>query len=126
MNPLFASPQTVQATHAGGLSELAHVMLALLLVLGVMLVLARIVRRARGTGPHATQLLEVLAQVSLGTKERAVLVRVGSTQVLLGVAPGQVSPLHVLTDAVAPAPAPAASPAFATTFQAMLRRSLGR
>ena len=57
--------------------------------------------------------------------ERAVLMRVGRTQVLLGVAPGQVSPLHVLAEPFE-APAPQSTPAAAVSFQALLRRSLGR
>ena len=125
MNPMFASPQAMPVAHTGGISELAHVVVALFLVLGVVLVLAKVVRRARGAGSRGAQLLEVLAEVSLGTKERAVLMRVGRTQVLVGVAPGQVSPLHVLTEPFEAA-APQSTPAPAVTFQALLRRSLGR
>ena len=122
---MFAAPQALPAAHAGGISELAHVIVALFLVLGVVLVLAKVVRRARGTGARGAQLLEVLAEVSLGAKERAVLMRVGRTQLLVGVSPGQVNALHVLSDPVETQPATAA-PAFAPAFQALLRRSLGR
>ena len=122
---MFAAPQALPVAHAGGISELAHVIVALFLVLGVVLVLAKVVRRARGTGARGAQLLEVLAEVSLGAKERAVLMRVGRTQLLVGVSPGQVSALHVLSDPVETQPATAV-PAFAPTFQALLRRSLGR
>ncbi|EQD42713.1 Flagellar biosynthesis protein, FliO, partial [mine drainage metagenome] len=47
----------------------------------------------RGPRPGA---LEILASMPLGAKERAVLVKVGDAQILLGVAPGQVNTLHVL------------------------------
>jgi flagellar protein FliO/FliZ len=126
MNPLFASPQAVPATHAGGISELAHVIVALFLVLGVLLVLAKVVRHLRGPGVRGSQRLEVLAEVSLGAKERAVLVRVGSAQLLLGVAAGRVSSLHVLAEPAEPLPPAQAAAAFPVTFQALLRRSLGR
>jgi flagellar protein FliO/FliZ len=122
---MFASPQAIPAAHTGGISELAHVVVALFLVLGVVLVLAKVVRRARGAGARGAQMLEVLAEVSLGAKERAVLMRVGRTQVLVGVAAGQVSPLHVLAEPLDPLPAEATH-ASAPTFQALLRRSLGR
>jgi flagellar protein FliO/FliZ len=125
MNPLFASPQTVPAVHTGGLSELAHVIVALLLVLGLLLILARLVRHARSGGTRTSRQLQVLAQVSLGAKERAVLVRVGTVQLLVGVAPGRVSRLHLLAEPVAPPSAPA-TPAFAATLQGLLRRGLGR
>ena len=122
---MFASPQAIPAAHSGGISELAHVVVALFLVLGVVLVLAKVVRRARGAGARGAPLLEVLAEVSLGAKERAVLMRVGRTQVLVGVAPGQVRALHVLADPLEPA-LPQAPQAPGVSFQALLRRSLGR
>jgi flagellar protein FliO/FliZ len=121
---MFAAPQAVPAAHAGGVGELAHVVLALLVVLTVLLVLATLVRRARNWGARGPQHLEVLANVSLGTKERAVLLRVGDLQLLLGVAPGRVSALHVLAQPLESNP-PAAAPAGAVSFQALLRRSLG-
>jgi len=44
--------------------------------------------------------IEIVADAALGTKERAVLVQVGKQQMLLGVAPGRVSLLHVLEEPV--------------------------
>ncbi len=127
MKPVFAAPASLPAAHSGGVSELAHVALALILVLALVLVLAAVVRRMRGLSPRASQLMEVLADVPVGAKERAVLVRVGATQLLLGVAPGRVNALHVLPESATSAP-PAATPAAAPvppTFQSILRRSLG-
>jgi flagellar protein FliO/FliZ len=126
MNPLFAAPQAVPAAHGGGVSELAHVIVALLLVLGVVLVLARLLRRVRGLGGGQAQSLAVLAQVSLGAKERAVLVRVGRTQLLVGVAPSQVSMLYVLPEPLEADAGAAPAPAFASSFQALLRKGLGQ
>jgi len=40
--------------------------------------------------------VQVLGGVSLGTRERAVLLSVDGTRLLVGVAPGQVRTLHVL------------------------------
>jgi flagellar biogenesis protein FliO len=45
--------------------------------------------------------IEIVADISLGQKERAVLVQVGEQQILLGVAPGRVNTLHVLAEPVA-------------------------
>ncbi len=128
---MFAAPASLPAAPSGGVSELAHVALALILVLVLVLALAALVRRLRGLNPRASQLMEVLGEVPVGAKERAVLVRVGTTQLLLGVAPGRVSPLHVLPQsavAAAPAAVPATAPAAAPappSFQSILRRSLG-
>jgi flagellar protein FliO/FliZ len=122
---MFAAPQAVPAAHAGGVGELAHVVVALLIVLGVLLVLATLVRRARGWSMRTPRHLEVLADVPLGAKERAVLLRVGSLQLLLGVAPGRVSALHVLPQPLEPLAPAAQESARAPSFQALLRRSLG-
>jgi flagellar protein FliO/FliZ len=122
---MFAAPQAVPAAHAGGVGELAHVVIALLVVLGVLLLLATLVRRARGWSTRGPKPLEVLADVPLGAKERAVLVRVGSLQLLLGVAPGRVSALHVLAEPLAPLAPTADERPGALSFQALLRRSLG-
>jgi flagellar protein FliO/FliZ len=122
---MFAAPQAVPAVHAGGIGELAHVVIALLIVLGVLLVLATLVRRARSWGLRGPKHLEVLADVPVGAKERAVLLRVGGMQLLLGVAPGRVTVLHVLPQPLEPASPAAGNPAPAVSFQALLRRSLG-
>jgi flagellar protein FliO/FliZ len=42
--------------------------------------------------------IAILSGVSLGPRERAVLLRVGNTRLLVGVAPGRVQTLHVLDD----------------------------
>ena len=69
------------------------------------------------------------ADLPLGQKERAVLIRAGNTQILRGVAPGRVSTLHVLTEPVSVTPP--TQPADAgmperPTFKALLMKSLGK
>jgi flagellar protein FliO/FliZ len=122
---MFAAPQAVPAAHSGGIGELAHVVIALLVVLGVLLLLATLVRRARGWTSRGPKHLEVVADVPLGAKERAVLLRVGGQQLLLGVAPGRVSALHVLSEPLTPLAPVSQDPAAPVSFQALLRRSLG-
>ena len=77
------------------------------LTLGLMLVLAAIVGSAwllrrygrLQSGVHGA--LRVVGGLSMGPRERVVLVQVGKTQLLLGVAPGRVQTLHVLDEPVA-------------------------
>ncbi|HVH83894.1 MAG TPA: flagellar biosynthetic protein FliO [Steroidobacteraceae bacterium] len=95
---MFAAPQTAPAAHAGALGGLGQVTLALLLVLGAVFALAWLLKRARTFSSRAGSALDVLAQVPLGQKERAVLLKVGATQILLGVAPGRVNTLYVLPE----------------------------
>lgn len=71
---------------------------ALIVVLLLIMGLAWLVRRSGkfpgiGRGP-----IQVLGTLSLGTRERVVLVSVEGTRLLLGVAPGSIRTLHVLTD----------------------------
>jgi flagellar protein FliO/FliZ len=95
-------------------------------VLAAIFALAWLVRRARGIGNRAGAALDVLADVRLGPKERAVLLQVGATQLLVGVAPGRVNTLHVLAEPLPPATALAAVNAARPTFRALLRKSLGQ
>jgi flagellar protein FliO/FliZ len=129
----FAAPvQQVTPASAGGL---LRVVLALIVVLAAVLVAAWLARRMRalsGSGGNAN--LEMLAQLPLGSRERAVLLRVGDCQVLIGVAPGSVRTLHVLqraslpaADAATPHAVAQASDAVARpSFRALLLRSLGK
>jgi flagellar protein FliO/FliZ len=119
--------QTVPTPMAGTL----RVTLAMVLVLGALLAAAWFARRVRGVGGASSNGLTVLAQVSLGTRERAVLLRVGAHQVLVGVAPGNVRTLHVIDGIAAPDLAGVAgvvdSPdAARPTFKSMLLKSLGK
>ena len=123
---MFAAPQTAPAAHAGGLGGLGEVTLALLLVLGAVFALAWVLKRVRTFGSRVGGALDVLAQLPLGQKERAVLIRVGTAQILLGVAPGRVSTLYVLPEPLDLKVPPAGSAGAANSpFRALLR-SLGK
>lgn len=123
---MFAAPQTAPAAHAGGLGGLGEVTLALLLVLGAVFALAWVLKRVRTFGARVGGALDVLAQLPLGQKERAVLIRVGAAQILLGVAPGRVHTLYVLPEPLDLKVPPAGSAGAANSpFRALLR-SLGK
>jgi len=98
------------------------VTLALLLVLGAIFALAWILKRVRGYHSRLGASLEVIASVPLGQKERAVLLKVGPTQLLLGVAPGRVATLYVLPEPLEPPRAAAAgADAGPASFRALLK-----
>jgi flagellar protein FliO/FliZ len=124
---LFAAPTTAASSgSAGGALE---VTLALLLVVGVIAALAWLARRARGgmfRGKGSR--IQVLSSQALGVKESAVLVRVGDTDILVGVAPGSVRPLHVFPQgANTEAPPQPEVPAGKTpSFKDLLLKSLGK
>jgi flagellar protein FliO/FliZ len=129
---MFAAPQVTAPAHPSAIGGLGEVAFALLLVLAAIFVIAWLLRRMRIVGNRVGGAIDVLANVQLGQKERAVLLKVGSTQILVGVAPGQVSTLHVLTEPleITKPPAGPAQPAgpgdAANTFRTVLMRSLGK
>ncbi len=125
MHP-FAAPQAIGQSATTGVGGLAQVTLALLLVLVAVFVVAWIVKRMRGFGNRVGNAVGVLADIPLGQKERAVLLKVGETQILVGVAPGRVNTLHVL-----PVPLELSKPDAGpgdnrTTFKSIMMRSLGK
>ena len=125
----FAVPKAAEGITASPAGGAASVMLALLLVLAAVFAAAWVMRRLRAGTAATRGAMEVLADLPLGTKERAVLIRVGKEQLLLGVAPGRVNTLHVFPEGsgpVAPGEGTDAGGATAKTdFKAILRRSVG-
>jgi len=126
MNHLFAAPHAASAAAPVGAGGLASVTLALLIVLAAIFAVAWLARRVRGIGNRVGTAIDVLADIPLGPKERAVLLKVGTEQVLIGVAPGRVSALHVLREPVEVVKAATATVPAAASFSALLKRSLGK
>ncbi len=123
----FAAP----AQFSGGSTGfgMLRVCVALALVLASVYGVAWLMRRLRGAAGASAPGIAIVSQVSLGARERAVLLRVGEQHLLVGVAAGSVRLLQEVDfasppDATPPtATAPAAVP---PTFRELLRRSLGR
>ncbi len=76
--------------------SLIQVMLALALVLGAVAGAAWLLRRFSPGQNLGAGALKVLGGVAVGPKERIILVEVGETWLVVGVAPGQVNALHTL------------------------------
>ncbi|HZT04197.1 MAG TPA: flagellar biosynthetic protein FliO [Steroidobacteraceae bacterium] len=95
-------------------------------MLAAIFAIAWIARRVRGIGNRVGNAIDILADVPLGPKERAVLIKVGAEQILIGVAPGRVSALHVLREPVEITKSATATTPTATSFSALLKRSLGK
>ena len=122
---MFAAPEAVSHVPVAGVAGIGQVTLALCIVLGAIFLCAWLARRMRNLGGGGPGALSIIGDVRLGPKERAVLLQVGATQVLVGVAPGQVRSLHVLTEPVA-APALTTTTSDTVSFKSLLRRSLGK
>ena len=126
--PLFAAPATTAAHSSGG--SLFEVTLALLAIVALIGGLAWLMKRMRGFGSIGHDRIQVLGERALGPKERCVLVRVGGTDILVGVATGSVNTLHVFPEgaiAQLPAETPASQAGSAKpNFKDLLMRSLGK
>jgi flagellar protein FliO/FliZ len=96
---------------------------ALILVLGLILGLAWLLKRMPGTGlglRHNDQ-LRVVTTLSVGGKERLMVIQVGGEQLLVGVSPGGISNLHRLAEPLVATPAPQL-PNFAELLAKRLRK----
>lgn len=111
--PAFAGEQVADASKAMtaitestlSSSHLIDTAAGLIAVLALMLALAWLVKRYVQVPGMGKGQIKILGGISLGPRERAVLISVGGERVLLGVAPGRVQTLHVLqkTDSEEPA-----------------------
>jgi flagellar protein FliO/FliZ len=122
----FAAPDVASSLPAGAAGGIGQVTFALLLVLAAVFAVAVLVKRLRAVTGAGANGIEVLAQVSLGSKERAVIVRVGDARLLLGVASGQVSLLQALPEAANAGLPPSTNSNQRPSFAALLKKSLGR
>jgi len=79
-----------------GSEQLIKMVLGLLFVLMMIFLLAFLFKKYVGSSFIVNTSLKTIAGVSVGQKERVVLVQVGERQILVGVAPGQVNMLYAL------------------------------
>jgi len=91
-----AEAATTRAPAGLDTSAILQVSLALIGVLALIVALGWMVRRMGMGAGSGTARLRVIGGVSVGNRERVVLIQVGEEQLLLGVGTGQVRTLHVL------------------------------
>ncbi len=106
VNPAVAAvserPEIGHLSSEGPLTPayMLQVIVGLLVVLGAILAVAWLVRRSGRFSSLAPGSLRTLGAMSVGARERVVLLQVGKQQILLGVAPGRVQTLHVLDNPI--------------------------
>lgn len=109
--PVVVPPVSGLSSGMGG--QLLQLVLGLLLVVGMIFVLAWLMRRVQRAGPVGNQVIELVGSRALGPRDRLVLVQVGNEQVLLGVSPGSITALHVMNEPVQVPETQNATPEFA-------------
>ncbi|GID07559.1 MULTISPECIES: flagellar biosynthetic protein FliO [Pseudomonas] len=121
---LAAEPVTTAATavSSGVAGQLTQLVFGLLLVLGLIFLLAWLLRRVQQAGPAGKgQVIELIGSRALGPRDRLMLVQVGNEQILLGLSPGTITALHVLKEPVqVPSATEKATPEFAQRLLEML------
>ena len=100
-SPVFATQPTaptpaISASPVTGMFGGLQVLFSLGIVLAVIVGSAWLLRRFSPGQMGAGGAVKVIGGVALGPKERLVLVEIGETWLVLGVAPGQVNTLHTL------------------------------
>ena len=75
-------------------SGIAQIIFSLLLVLAAVVLVAWLLKRMNVAQHGAGNLLKILGGVSIGQRERIVLVEVNDTCLVIGVGPGQIRTLH--------------------------------
>ncbi len=126
--PAYPAEATAVSATSTPFISLLQVLLGLGIVLAVIAGTAWLLKRL---GPGQTSpagAMRVVGGVAIGPKERVVLVDVGDTRLVLGVAPGHVSTLHQMPrpadEPASPEIAPLAN-LFEDKLQGLLRRKGG-
>lgn len=109
---LFFAPPALAAEAPSATGAMLQSFFALLLVLGVIAGAAWLLKRTQNLHGPVNTVLKNVSAIAVGPKERVVVVEVGDTWLVLGVAPGQVRALHTLPRQELPASTPIA-PKFA-------------
>ncbi len=120
--PATASPMRLSQTDPFSFASLLQLFLGLALVIGVILLLAWLMRRFGGAGFSASG-MKVIATLPLSARERVVLVEAGDKQLLLGVAPGRVNLLASYDEPIIESSIMQSAPFAERLKEAMARRS---
>ena len=83
-----------------GVSNYIQMFFGLFIIIILIVGMAWLMRRMGSMGGLTSSNLKVLGGVSVGQRERVVLVQAGDTQLLVGVAPGSIRTLHVMDEPI--------------------------
>lgn len=126
----FAAPEASTTNAAAGVASISSIVFGLAVVLALIFGFAWITRRVQGMQSSGAS-IDVVAQISVGQKERIVLINVAGTSLLVGVASGAVTTLHrfaaddaALHALISPSTEGTGAPV-TTRFRDILQRSLG-
>lgn len=92
-----ASASAAAADVSPAAASLMKLLVGLIGVVAAVLIFSRVLSRMSFM-PSGHDRFKVIASMPVGTRERIVLMQAGDRQIIVGVAPGRVSALHVLDE----------------------------
>lgn len=101
--------------------DFLRMLMSLIIVLAVIFLLAFIVKKLKIT-PHSQKHLRTVAQLSVGTKERVVVVEVNGEQFMLGVTSNNVNLLHKLEQPIEKTQSSESTERMPLTIQSLLKK----
>jgi flagellar protein FliO/FliZ len=118
------SPVYAAAPGASAAGSLFQVFLGLIAVLVLIAGSAWVAKRFGVTRGGSSGILQVVSSASVGARERVVVVEVGESWLVVGVAPGSVNALLTLPrgEKLAPGHSPALNSGFAARLQQMIEK----
>ncbi len=125
------TPEKTKTLAGSGLSDsnmagnLIQTTLGLLVVLLVIGVAAWAFKRFGNVHVGAQGRMKIIGGISLGARERAVLLQVGEQQLVIGVSPGRVQTLHVLDKPIPIENKPENKTSFSSRLQAAVLNRKG-
>lgn len=102
-------------------SNVFQMVAGLVLVLFLVIAVAWLVKRVGGVTMAGGGALSIVGGMSMGARERVVLIQVGDEQLLIGVSPGRIQKLHVLDKPIDIQTKKTTDVNFATRFSEALR-----
>lgn len=125
--PLLAqaagAPDAASGPAVSAAGSLLQVFIGLVAVLLLIAGTAWVAKRFGVTPGSSTGLLRVVSSASVGTRERVVVVEVGESWLVVGVAPGSVNALLTLPRGeIQPAAMPGLNGSFAARLQQMIEK----
>jgi len=128
--PVLAhAANTAAATPAPAVStagSLLQVFVGLVAVLLLIAATAWVAKRFGVTRSGASNVLQVVSSASVGARERVVVVEVGDSWLVVGVAPGSVNALMTLPRGEVPPAAPGLNASFAAGLQQLIEKRRGK
>jgi flagellar protein FliO/FliZ len=121
----LACAQTAAAAPPSAGASLLQMLVGLAVVVASIIAALYVVKRLSGPRGAAGNLLRIVSTTAVGPRERVMVVEVGDTWLVVGVAPGQVRALHSMPRTALPQAATTATgpaPDFGTRLRNVLER----